>query len=64
MKPEQIAAIKRETEIDKNETGMVLSDSRTRTFLLTYENNKIDINDLVVQMYTMGWEDYRDSDNR
>ena len=63
MKPEQIAAIKKETEVE-SELGGILRDTRTIAFIEALTNKELTTEDIIVQMYLIGWVDYRDSDNR
>ena len=62
MKPEQIAAIKKETEVDKSmRTGIVLNDTRVKAFIDALVEGELTIEDIVVQLYLMGWEDAREN---
>ena len=60
MKPEQITAIKKETEIE-SKPGGILIDTRTRTFIEALTSKELTIEDIIVQMYLIGWEDHRDN---
>ena len=62
MKSEQIAAIKKETEMDKSmRTGNVLNDTRVKAFIDALVEGELTIEDIVVQLYLMGWEDAREN---